>query len=99
MQATAGTVERPELGVLAPEPWGWRMKRAREQHAGLVLRQVVDVLAVCMPMSDATISRLESLPEAPTNGRQAVQRVVPTPRVYDLGTHEQIALTVTWEWA
>jgi hypothetical protein len=72
MSMTSRTVDgfRP----LPPEPWGRRMCRAREDVAGLTLKQAVELLGYLMPSSDSTISRLESFDVVPTGPRSRTMR-------------------------
>lgn len=67
----------PEAGTLRqlpPEPWGRKMRRAREQVADLTLGEAAE-LASRFTLTDAsTISRLESMTEPPTGARSKSQR-------------------------
>lgn len=58
------------MAQLPEEPWGWRMKRAREQYAHLTLDGLVDRLSRYIFIDKSTISRLEKLEEAPLNPRK-----------------------------
>ncbi len=58
------------LVPLPPEPWGRRLKRAREDVAGLRLEDAARKVAYFHPISDATLCRLEARAEVPTTRSQ-----------------------------
>lgn len=60
----------PTLAQLPEEPWGWRMKRARERYAHLTLDELVAILGRYIFIDKSTISRLEKLDEPPLNPRK-----------------------------
>lgn len=53
-----------ELRSLPPEPWGERLRRARDIH-GFTQERAAERLADFLETTGATISRLESLNEVP----------------------------------
>jgi hypothetical protein len=59
-----------ELRALPPEPWGRRLRRAREDVGGLNMDQATAAMARYVVVSTATISRLEGLPVIPADPRQ-----------------------------
>lgn len=59
-----------DLGSLPPEPWGWKMKRAREEYAALTLDQAADAIGRYMHTSTASISRMEDSEGVPTDKRR-----------------------------
>lgn len=69
MTATHHSAESP-LGVLEPEPWGRRIKRAREDHAGLTLDQAVERIGQFRLTSTGSISRMEASPNEPLEPRR-----------------------------
>lgn len=58
------------LGVLLAESWGWRMKRAREDHARLTMDQAVAEIGRHFLTSKASISRMEDSREIPADPRR-----------------------------
>lgn len=73
----AATNPRPKsknqrLAQLPPEPWGWKLKRAREKYAHLTLDDAVSAVSRYMPVHGTTVSRLEQHPELPM-GRQSLR--------------------------
>jgi hypothetical protein len=59
---------------MPPEPWGWRLKRAREVMAGLRQDQAAALVGYWMLTSEATISRLEDVPAVPAGPRSKSRR-------------------------
>lgn len=59
-----------ELAALPAEPWGWRMKRARECHAHLTGDQAVAEIGRYFLTSAGSISRLEKSPDVPKSRSQ-----------------------------
>lgn len=72
--ATAPTIRttkrKAALPALPPEPWGWKLKRAREQYAGMTLDDAVAQLSRYIIVHPTTINRLERL-DTPPVGRAA----------------------------
>lgn len=62
------------LRHLPPEPWGRRLKRAREDIAGFNLNQAAAMAGYFVICSDSTISRLETLHEMPEGPRGSRRR-------------------------
>ena len=62
------------LRAMPPEPWGWRMKRAREGVAGLTLDEATFLVGHWMLTTKSTIARLERHPVVPVGPRTRAQR-------------------------
>lgn len=68
------------------ETWGWRLKRARMQVAGMNLDAAVAAVGKYMLTSPATIVRLEKEPVAPrTTGKDKQRRQLATLLCYLYG--------------
>lgn len=69
-QTTQRRPGRAALAVLPVEPWGWRMKRAREDYAGLTLEAAVAAIGQHYLTSTGSISRMEDSPGVPKDPRR-----------------------------
>lgn len=58
------------LGSLPVEPWGRRIKRAREDYAGLTLDEAVAAIGQFKLTSTGSLSRMESSEGEPTDRRR-----------------------------
>lgn len=58
------------LRAMPPEPWGRKMRRAREDVAEMSLERAVAAAGDYLLTSTSTISRLESSTDVPTMARQ-----------------------------
>lgn len=58
------------LDLLPIEPWGWRMKRAREDYAQLTLAEAVDEIGRHHLTSTGSISRMEDSTGVPRDPRR-----------------------------
>lgn len=63
-----------EFFPIPPEPWGRRLERARTDVARLSLADAASIAGRLMLTSDATISRLEGLDQAPSGPRSGSRR-------------------------
>ena len=64
------TKKRKRGAQLPPEPWGRRMRRAREDYAGLSQDRAVDAISQVALVDATTIGRLERLEEPPTSPKR-----------------------------
>lgn len=67
-----------QFGDLGPEPWGWRLKRARERHAGISQVTAVERIGQFMLTSTGTLSRLEELDRVPIVASQRALACIAT---------------------
>jgi len=70
---------------LPPEPWGRRMKRAREDVAHLSLDKAAKLISPYVFTSASNISRMESLTEAPHRAQSRSRRQLATVLVLSYG--------------
>lgn len=70
MSATITPKRIDDLPPLPPEPWGRRLKRAREDVAQVSLDAAASALSAYIFVSGPTLSRLESRTIAPIDRRQ-----------------------------
>jgi hypothetical protein len=58
--------------MLPPEPWGRRLRRAREDFAGLKLPEAAEAVSRYQLTTGSTLARLEYLDGPPTNRQRRV---------------------------
>lgn len=73
--AIIGTVRASAVETLGEEPFGWKMKRARER-SGLGLREVAEVLSQVSMVSYGTVARLERDTATPIDRRRRALAVL-----------------------
>lgn len=76
-----------EHGSLPPEPWGRKMRRAREDVAEWTLDEAAASIGRFYRVTGSTIARLEKLPEVPTDIRRRTLACVAV-ILYGLGPSE-----------
>lgn len=74
MTTTTKAKKPPLAKTLPPPSWGWEIKRAREEIAGLTLDQVTEAVSKFLNVTPSTISRLEKLDHTPRRLGQMRQR-------------------------
>lgn len=74
MSEAALHADQPILRRLPPEPWGRRLRRAREDVAGYTLAEAVGLAGRFVLVTDSTISRLEAMEVQPSGPRAGGRR-------------------------
>lgn len=75
------------LKPIPPEPWGSRLRRAREDVAHLTGEQAVAHLGEYVSSSASTVSRLEHSPDVP-HQRRTREKAILLCYVYGVDPHE-----------
>ena len=85
--ATQTKTKRSQVRHLPPEPWGAKMRRAREDVAGMSMETAVHELGRYLSASMSTVSRIEHSSELPPQKRTR-EKAILLCRVYGIDPAE-----------